>query len=217
MSDARQNILQRIRQANQQRLPADASGIIERRFQKHRRGPCPTWREDLLTRFAQKAQQAAASYESVKSKEDIMNAVVRYLSEQALAPHIVCAGTAKLNELVWPETLKLETRAGTVDDSVVLVEAFAGIAETGSIVMRSGKETPVSLNFLPDHFLCVVRVSSIVNTVEDVWQRLRGEDKPLPRAINLITGPSRTADVEQIIQMGAHGPRRVHLLLLDPG
>ena len=109
----------------------------------------------------------------------------------------------------------MESRTAAKTDKVVLVEAFAAIAETGSIVMCSSKETPVSLNFLPDHFLCVVRSNIIVKVMEDIWEIIRDLDKSMPRAINIITGPSRTADVEQIIQMGAHGPRRVHLLLLD--
>ena len=118
----------------------------------------------------------------------------------------------------WPEKMfglvaGFLEQGETPDD--ILPEAFAAIAETGSIVMCSSKESPVSLNFLPDHYMCVVHSNRVVNTMEDVWARVRSNGETLPRAINIITGPSRTADVEQIIQMGAHGPRRVHLLLRD--
>jgi len=50
--------------------------------------------------------------------------------------------------------------------------------------------------------------------MEDAWALLRAERCSLPRATNIITGPSRTADVEQTIQLGAHGPRRLHVLLM---
>ncbi|MDN5850066.1 MAG: lactate utilization protein [Nitrococcus sp.] len=50
--------------------------------------------------------------------------------------------------------------------------------------------------------------------LEEVWERLLAQGERMPRAVNLITGPSRTADVEQTMQLGAHGPRRVHLLLI---
>ena len=52
---------------------------------------------------------------------------------------------------------------------------------------------------------------------EDAWDRLRaaeGEGR-LPRTVNFITGPSRTGDIEQTIQMGAHGPRRLHVILVE--
>ena len=215
MSDARQNILEKIRQANQHVPQVDSSGIVSERLQRHPRGPHPQWNEDLLTRFTHKVEQAAASYADVKTDQDIVNAVMAYLAEHSLEEKLVRTFTPILNELNWPASMQVETRAATSLDMVVLVEADAAIAETGSVVICSSENTPVSLNFLPDHYLCVVRKNSIVNTMEDIWDPIRQNSPMLPRAINIITGPSRTADVEQIIQMGAHGPRRVHLLLLD--
>ena len=214
MSDARHNIFQRIRKANEHMPQTGASEIVEERLQQHRRGPQPQRQEDLLTRFSRKVVQASASYVSVKSEQNIVYAVTSYIMEHSLDEKLLTTATPLFRELRWPASIQVETRAALVSDTLVLVEAFAGIAETGSVVMCSGKATPVSLNFLPDHFLCVVRYNSIVNTMEDVWERIRRDGAALPRAINIITGPSRTADVEQIIQMGAHGPRRVHLLLL---
>jgi L-lactate dehydrogenase complex protein LldG len=96
-----------------------------------------------------------------------------------------------------------------------LTEAFVGIAETGSLVLLSSVGSPTSLNFLPDNYLCVLRRDHIVRHIEDVWDRIRQQTDQLPRAINFVTGPSRTADVEQTIQLGAHGPRRLHVILLE--
>ena len=215
MNDARHNILDRIQNANRHRPEPDSPELVRERLQRHARGPQPGWQEDLFTRFIQKAEQAAASVERVNSVKIIVDAVRSYLSAHSLGEKLVCAGTPLLEQLKWPESMSTETRLATIDDKVVFVEAYAGIAETGSIVMCSGKATPASLNFLPDHFLCVVHKSRIVKNMEDVWEHLRREGGSLPRAINIITGPSRTADVEQIIQMGAHGPRRVHILLQE--
>lgn len=215
MSDARNNILQRIRQANQHVPQEDAMDVINQRLLQHQRGPQPQWQEDIPTRFIQKVEQAAASYERVQSNSEILNAVKSYLVAQSQPGAFVRADTPVLNSISWPDDLSIEVRSAHTEDKVVLVEAFAAIAETGSIVMYSSKETPVSLNFLPDHFICVVHVSDIVARIEDLWEGVRKKGLALPRAINVITGPSRTADVEQIIQMGAHGPRQVHLLLLD--
>lgn len=215
MSNARENIFDRIRNANRHRVQSRSEATIKERMQQHACGPQPQWQEDLLSRFVQKVRQSAASCETVYSAEEIVKAVTTYLSAQSLGQELVVAGTPFLQQLNWPATLSFEMRAATTQDKVVLVEAYAGIAETGSIVMCSNSESPTSLNFLPDHFLCVVQRNNIVDYMEDIWLRLRSEGGELPRAINIITGPSRTADVEQIIQMGAHGPRKVHLLLLE--
>jgi len=215
MSNARHNILERIRNANQSMLHTGAPEAVRERIERHSRGPQPRWSEELLTRFTRKVTQSAASYARIKADQKIVWAVAAYLAEQSPGAHLVSADTPLLKRLQWPDTLKVDTRIAKTQDRVVLVEAFAGIAETGSVVMCSSKDTPVSLNFLPDYFICVVPARSIVNTMEDVWERLRREGIAMPRALNIITGPSRTADVEQIIQMGAHGPRQVHLLLLD--
>lgn len=215
MSDARHNILERIGKANLHISQADSAEVVDERLQRHPRGPQPHWQEELLLRFTKKVEQATASLEHINSQQDIVQAVLSYIKEQTLDESVVRTLTPLLNNLKWPDSLQVEARAATAQDMLVLVEAYAAVAETGSVVMCSSEATPVSLNFLPDHYVCVVRKSSIANTMDDLWDRIRQDSTMLPRAINIITGPSRTADVEQIIQMGAHGPRRVHLLLLD--
>ena len=215
MSNVRQNILERIRKANQRIPHAGKLDIVTKRLQEHVRGPKPHWQEDLVSRFITKAEQAAASIEHINQEGDIVQAVESYMNEQSLENRFVRSSTPILNNINWPDALQVETRAANSQDMLVVVEAYAAIAETGSIVMCSSENTPVTLNFLPDHYICVIRKNSIVNAMEDVWDLLRQDYSQLPRAINIITGPSRTADVEQIIQMGAHGPRRVHLLLLE--
>ena len=94
--------------------------------------------------------------------------------------------------------------------------AFAGVAETGTLVMASGPDNPTTLNFLPDTHIVVVDAKDIAGDYETVWARVRenfGIDA-LPRAINMITGPSRSADIAQILILGAHGPRRLHVLIV---
>ena len=97
--------------------------------------------------------------------------------------------------------------------------AFAGIAETGTLMLRSGPESPSTLNFLPDTHMVVLRASQIRKSYEDGWDEIRRQmdSRPdsLPRTVNFITGPSRTGDIEQKILMGAHGPRRLHIVLIE--
>ncbi|MDX1401836.1 MAG: LUD domain-containing protein, partial [Kiloniellales bacterium] len=103
------------------------------------------------------------------------------------------------------------------DDGASLSPAFAGVAETGTLMLHSGEKIPTTLNFLPDDHIVLLKASRIVAGYEDGWDLLRAQSKDglLPRTVNFITGPSRTADIEQKIELGAHGPRRLHILLLD--
>ena len=81
-------------------------------------------------------------------------------------------------------------------------------------MLISGAETPTTLNFLPDTHIVVVRGEQVVAAYEDGWDRLRDRGA-IPRTVNFITGPSRTGDIEQRIELGAHGPRRLHIILVD--
>ena len=91
---------------------------------------------------------------------------------------------------------------------------FAAVAESGGIVTLSGPDTPSTLNFVPDNHIVIVHASQVVRHFEDVWARVARQGLAMPRTLNIISGPSRTADIEQTIQLGAHGPRRLHILLV---
>ena len=108
---------------------------------------------------------------------------------------------------------------GHGDDAVGLSFAYGGVAETGTLVMRARAISPTTLNFLPDTHVVVILASSIEANYEAVWDRLRADatvgEPVLGRTINWITGPSRTADIEQTILLGAHGPRKLVILVVD--
>jgi L-lactate dehydrogenase complex protein LldG len=84
------------------------------------------------------------------------------------------------------------------------------------LFLVSGSDNPTSLNLLPEAHTVLIAASDIVGSYEEAWDRLRsvfGEGR-LPRSVNLISGPSRTADIEQTIVRGAHGPKRLQVLIL---
>ena len=124
-----------------------------------------------------------------------------------------------LDAIPWAEWPLLQIRRGRAEaeDKVGLTPCFAAIAETGTLMLISGPQTPTTVNFLPDTHIVIVRADQLVGCYEDGWDRLRasGFGATLPRAINFITGPSRTADIEQHIELGAHGPRRLHIVLIE--
>ncbi len=215
MTSARDAILESIRRTRQRgNTAAITTGKHAVEVQHHTRGPLPQWQEDDSERFVAKLKAVAGTLGRVNSEVEITSAIQAYLQQQALPPQLVTAKSPLLDSLTWPKDFVVEQRPATGDDTTVLTEAFAGVAETGSLVLLSGPDSPTSLNFLPDNYLCVVQRAHIVRHIEDVWDRIRQRTGPMPRAVNFITGPSRTADVEQTIQLGAHGPRRLHVVLL---
>ena len=124
-----------------------------------------------------------------------------------------------LDDLGWESRPLLQIRRGRAEatDAVSVTPCLAAVAETGTLMLVSGPETPTTLNFLPDTHIVVVRADQIVASYEDGWDRVRARSEnggAWPRTVNFITGPSRTGDIEQRIQLGAHGPRRLHVVLV---
>jgi len=214
MSD-RDTVLAAIR-ANKKALPADAPPA--------RPAPVPARgrvdgakRRDL---FIHMAEAAAASIEVLTSPEEVPDAVAAYLAAQNLPARLVLASDPAIANLPWHDYPMIAHRIGaaTVQDHAALTVAFAGIAETGTLALLSGAETPTTLNFLPEHALVLVTTDDLCGTYEELWSRLRAatdDGAYWPRTVNLVTGPSRSADIEQKLLLGAHGPVKLHILLLD--
>ena len=156
----------------------------------------------------------------VSGPGEVPAAVARYLADNNLPAELVMAPDPALECYPWEEASLLSIRRGkAVDQDLVGVTgAFAGIAETGTLMLLSGPQSPTTINFLPDTHIVVLRADQIVGPYEEAWDRLRARlgdaEGALPRCVNLITGPSRTGDIEQRIELGAHGPRRLHVILV---
>lgn len=215
MTTPRDAILASIRQTLGRDKGTEISASkVQQQLQQHVRGPQPHWNEDDVSRFISKLEAVAATLDRVTAEAEVMPAIHGYLKQHKLPLQLVTANSVLVDKLDWPAEFTVEQRTATGTDTTVLTEAFAGVAETGSLVLLSGRDSPTSLNFLPDNYLCLLRGDHIVRHIEDVWERIRQQAGGMPRALNFITGPSRTADVEQTIQLGAHGPRRLHVILL---
>jgi L-lactate utilization protein LutC len=179
-------------------------------------GPRPRWLEPDVDRFRARLERARGGIQHIKHLAELPKAVRAYLEQHRLGQTLYVTDIAPLRDLDWNE---LDICTGPIrgDVPVVLSMAYAGIAETGTVVMVSGPATPTTHNFLCEHHLIALHSQALVPYPEDLWQRLRREFDSVPRTINLITGPSRTADIEQTIQLGAHGPRHLHVLIYsDP-
>lgn len=172
-----------------------------------------------LATFAAEAVRAAATITEIASAAEIPQEIARYLREHNLPATLRVGGDERLSELPWSETA-LEVGRGPSDghDLNAASVAFAGIAETGTLALVSGADNPTTLNFLPDNHVVVVFAEDVVGDMESVFARLRTSygAGQAPRTLNFITGPSRSADIEQTLLYGAHGPRRLHIVVVNP-
>lgn len=176
-------------------------------------GPQPSIGNELAARFQAKAESLASSVDCVAEAAAAPGAVARYLAAGGLGQQAVIS--PDLADLDWAASgLAVAARSAVDADRVGISGCFCAIAETGTLMLLSGPQTPATVSLLPETHIALVPVSRIVATMEEAFALLRAERGKLPRAINFISGPSRTGDIEQTIVLGAHGPCRVHLLLL---
>jgi L-lactate dehydrogenase complex protein LldG len=224
MTGARQHILASVRRSLRRPEPdAETRAELERRLAAPRPNLVPQRAQvghaEQLDLLEAMLKELSATVVRLDDEAAVPQAVADFLKSENLPPKLRLAPRAELRRLPWDGQPLLEVEEGIAEaeDATSVTGAFAGIAETGTLLMASGPEAPVTLNFLPENHLVVLRTSQVVGTYEEAWQRLRARfgAGTLPRAVNMITGPSRTGDIEQTILLGAHGPRRLHVLLVD--
>jgi L-lactate dehydrogenase complex protein LldG len=210
MNSTRRTILNHIRQALQRnQLTHNTIAELEARLMAQTIPEQSTLAADLTTIFIKQLTKVAGTIEIIPRTSDIPFAILTFLQQQQLPPKIVA--TASLKAINWPPQWQVAYRAAQPGDAVSVSYAVAGIAETGSLVLLSSQNSPTTLNFLPSNHIVILSQADLVAHLEAVWIRLRSQ--PLPRSINIITGPSRTADIEQTLQVGAHGPKQLHVIL----
>ncbi|MBU3696731.1 lactate utilization protein [Dechloromonas sp.] len=213
---ARDEILDRVRRGVARQDFEVRRAAAEAALTAPTRGPQPHMATDtaaLRARFADKAAALASSVESVVRLAEAPAAVARYLESHGLSKQAVA--TAEVGALDWTLAgISVAVRAAVDADTVGISGCFCAVAETGTLLLCSGAETPATVSLLPETHIALVPVARLVATMEDAFALVRAELGDMPRALNFISGPSRTGDIEQTIVLGAHGPCRVHLILI---
>ncbi len=198
------------RQAVADRLGSPHPNVIPARGQLDRKG--------RVALFCAMAEKVSATVRRVESQEEVPAAIGEHLRRHNLPMQIRTGADPLVAGLAWEREPLLQRLVGPSDgsDPVALSRAFAGVAETGTLVLTSGPDNPTTLNFLPDTHIVMLSADDIAGDYESVWRRLRELYGPgeLPRTVNLVTGPSRSADIEQTLILGAHGPRALHILVI---
>ena len=221
---SRDAILGKIRQTlsnqtnNEHRLEA-----VNARLSKHPKGIIPA-RAQLqpkaqIKMFCEQAEAVQTSIKRIKSYAGVPKAIADYLRAHNLPAEFRMGSDKRLIDLPWEKARSLEIKTGPSDgeDLIGLSHAYGGIAESGTLLMLSGKDNPTTVNFLPETHIVVVKASEIEGDYETLWGRVRnkfGRGK-MPRTVNWITGPSRSGDIQQTLLLGAHGPRSLHIIVVD--
>ncbi len=223
MSASREHVLNAVRASiRQSGKPTLSPEQLTERLERPRPGLVPQRGQlDLAGRldlFESWAKALSATLVRLDDLAHVPRAVADYLRQENLPAQVRLAPTPEIEGLDWQSQSLVEIARGRaqIDDTTSVTPAFAGIAETGTLMMLSGPQTPTTLNFVPENHIVVLKASQVVGSYEEALAHLRqvhGQGR-MPRTVNYITGPSRTADIEQTIQLGAHGPRRLHILLV---
>jgi L-lactate dehydrogenase complex protein LldG len=200
MSEAREAILQSIARARPATRPVPDYRL-------------PSWTADPASHFIAKAKASVAQVHEIESVNDAPASIWAIMAEMHLPPLLHVPENSPINALPWTRAPGLILSAAPPDgNECAAAGADYGIAETGTLVFLSGPRSPSSWHFRPGCEFALVMRNTILPRFEDVIAILAAEPR-LPATLNLITGPSRTADIEQTIELGAHGPRDVHILI----
>ncbi|MGI4798210.1 MAG: LutC/YkgG family protein [Janthinobacterium lividum] len=202
-------------------LPADQQAMLGGRLASHPRHLIPERsrvpRPDQIDLFVRNLEKEFGTVDRVPDAASVPGAVADYLASHNLPGEMVMSPHPELQAIPWEDRPMLRIWMGRAEDTdlVSVQHAFAAVAETGTLMFPSAPERPVTINLLPDTAVVVLRASRIVGPYEDAWDLLRAEIGGMPRNVMWVTGPSRSADIEQTLELGAHGPRRLHIVLIE--
>jgi L-lactate dehydrogenase complex protein LldG len=202
-------------------LPPDQAAMLRGRLAAHPRQLIPARSRlphaEQVALFVRNVEKEFGTVTCVADAGAVPEAVADYLAAQNLPTAFVMAPHPDLRAIPWSTRPLLSIREGRAEatDVVSVQHAFAAIAETGTLMLPSAPDRPTTLNLLADTEIVVLRAARLVGAYEEAWDLLRAELGGMPRNVMLVTGPSRSADIEQTLELGAHGPRRLHVVLVE--
>ena len=203
---ARDRILTRIRRAASDALPPPPLA------------PAQGNPADPVAQFVVQAEKVHATTSRIASLDDLPLALAEELRDRNL-PAAIRTGDDPAFDRDWG-TIERSTGPGRVAEPATLTRAEFAVAETGSLVFASGPENPVTLNFLGDTHFAVIHADRIHGGFEGAfaaWRTHCAAKGTKPRTTNFVTGPSRSADIGQTLQLGAHGPVALHIFIVGEG
>ncbi|MCE2509517.1 MAG: LUD domain-containing protein [Alphaproteobacteria bacterium] len=172
--------------------------------------------EATVALFLRMAAEAKAETARIASAAELPEQVAPLVRENRGNEGLLATADPLLDGLPWEEA-GIALRHGRADEGTraSIAVAAAGIAETGSLLLVATPESPMSVHLLADLHVVLLPVSRLFGTMEEALAALRREVPGLPSAAMFVTGPSRTADIEQQMQLGAHGPKQLRIYVSE--
>lgn len=228
MSDARSNtsardaIYSKIRASLGAKSGDGRKALTEQRIAAHARHLTPARAlqsaEALRAHFTDYLTRGMATVVDVPDLDGVPAAIAAYVRDHNRPARIRMGTDPRLASLPWHTAPGIERLAGRAlpEDEVSLSFAVAAAAETGTLVLASGPDNPVTLNYLPETHLVVLYAATLVGPYEDAFNIVRAKfgTGVMPRTLNLVSGPSRTSDIGGKTVMGAHGPRHLAVFVV---
>jgi L-lactate dehydrogenase complex protein LldG len=208
-------------------LPDDQAMALRARLSAHPRHLIPARsrvpRKEQIALFLRNLEKEYATTSCVPDLNAVPAVIAEYLASQNLPTELVMAPHPELRDIPWHDRplLRLHEGRAEAQDMVSVQQGYAAIAETGTLMLPAAPERPTTLNLLCDTEIVILRASRVVGAYEEAWDILRSERTDpvsggfMPRNVMLVTGPSRSADIESTLELGAHGPRRLHVVLIE--
>jgi L-lactate dehydrogenase complex protein LldG len=215
---SREAILGRIRKAQGRpgNEPTEAElALVRAQIAQRAAGPQPSIARasDPIEQFKRECDRVGTTHAHAASREAVPHEVARYLAANELERRVV--GWRELAPLDWEgAAIVFDDRLAEPGDRTGITTCFCAVAETGTLLLLSSPEHPKKTALLPETHIAIVSVSRMVPTMEAAFALLRAERGELPRATWFVSGASRTADIEQTLVIGAHGPYRAHVILI---
>lgn len=148
--------------------------------------------------------------------ERAANAHIATLLRGSDTPAMIAAQTW-IEALLSGDGIPLRIPDAPADMSgMAITIAFAGVAETGSLLLYPRPGAPMAMNFLCDRLVVLLRAEDVVPNLEDLWARVRQRfGGATPRALCLVSGPSSSGDIGMQFATGVHGPIELHAIVVD--
>lgn len=169
----------------------------------------------LVQRFQRSAERAGATAEVVAGQSAAVAAIAA-LADRLQAARVTA--TSRASRLAPAGSLVGGAAQAVADADLGVSTALAAVAETGSVLLGSNVTADRLVGMLAYTHVVVIEASAIVASLDDMADELRRLTSPGPnqlRYCSLITGPSRTADIERVLTVGVQGPRTLHLILVE--
>lgn len=221
MSDTKNQLLARIRAALRRGILSTVEQSALTQSMLHpTRGIIPAYlntdKKSLIALFIEAARRSASTITQLSSRAEVPNAILQFLKENHLHTTTLQVSQDLASIITFEKyaDLKINFENNKQEFSVSITSAVCGISETGTLMMVSGPKHPTLINFLAETHIVVLATQEIVPSYEDAWDLIRAGCET-PRTVNFITGPSRTADIEQRMLLGIHGPRQLHIILYN--